>query len=815
MMTLWKDLQYSVRMLVKNPGFTLVAVVALALGIGANTAIFSVINAVLLRALPFASPERLVAIGSTQTTDPSVFGTLSYPDFTDLRAQSQAFERLAVYRTRGFTMIGEGGAVRLRGAIAGAELFSILGVNPLYGRTFIPDEDKPGGGRAVILSHSLWQNRFGANPQVVDKTVPINGESYIIVGVMPPGFQFPIEAEPIEMWVNFARDTEDTGAQAISAQRGNRYLDVVGQLKSGVTAAQAERELAGIASQLGQQYPNDNHGRSVRVTPMLERLTGEISRSLWVIFAAVGLVLLIACANVASLLLARSLNRRREIAVRIALGASRWRVIRQLLTESILLALLGGGAGVLLASFGTDALIAITPEDVLRMREASLDGRVLFFTLSIATLTGIVMGIVPAWQSSQLDLQSVLKEGGRNLTKGRAMLRRALVVAQVAIAVVLLVGAGLLIQSFARLLRVDPGFDAEHLLTLRVGLSDGVYTKPDQVAGFHERLLADLATVPGVSAYSTVHPLPMVGNIKVGFNIEDHPAQSGRDYPYETRLFLVGADYFRTMGIALRQGREYTARDRLDSNQVAIINEAFARKFFPDRNPLGQRINPTMSADNRPLPMREIVGVVADARSRNLREAPEPEVYLHLPQVPATGSFTLLLRTRSDAQSLIGFVREAVAKQDRNVPLSQVRTFEHYLSETLAQPRFNSLLLSVFAGVALLLTVIGLYGVVAYSVSQRAREIGIRLALGARSWDVLKLVVGQGIILTLIGVVIGSVAAMALTRLMRSLLFGVSATDPVTFVLVALALVAVTFAACLIPARRAIKVDPVIALRYE
>ena len=813
--TLWQDVRYGLRMLLKSPGFTLAAVASLALGIGANTAVFSVVNAVLLRALPFASPERLVAIGSTRTTDRSVFGTLSYPDFIDLRTQSQAFERLAAYRTRGLTMIDEGGAVRLRGAIAGAELFPLLGVSPLYGRTFTPDEDRPGGGRAVILSHSFWQNRFSADPQVVGRTVPVNGESYIIVGVMPPGFQFPIEAEPVEMWANFARDTEDIGTQAISVQRGNHYLNAVGQLKPGVTAAQAEIQLVSIAGQLEQQYPNDNHGSSVRVTPMLERLTGEISRSLWVIFAAVGLVLLIACANVASLLLARALNRRREIAVRMALGASRRRVIRQLLTESILLALLGGGAGVLLASFGTDALIAITPEGIPRMREASLDGRVLFFTLAIATLTGVVMGIVPAWQTSQLDLQSALKEGGRNLTGARAVLRSALVVAQIAIAVVLLVGAGLLIQSFARLLRVNPGFDAEHLLTLRVGLSDGVYAKPDQVAAFHERLLADLATVPGVSAYSTVHPLPMTGNIKVGFNIEDHPDRSGRDYPNETRLFLVGADYFRTLGIALRQGREYTARDGLHSTQVAIINEAFARRFFPDRNPLGQRINPTMSADNRPLPMREIIGVVADARSRNLREAPEPEVYLHLPQVPATGSFTLLLRTRSEAQSLTGFVREVVAKQDRNVPLSQVRTFEYYLSETLAQPRFNSLLLSVFAGVALLLTVIGLYGVVAYSVSQRTQEIGIRLALGARPWDVLKLVVGQGITLTLIGVVLGSVAAMALTRLMKSLLFGVSATDPVTFAAIALLLAGVALLACYIPARRAMKVDPMVALRYE
>src|SRR5262249_35803461 len=552
------------------------------------------------------------------------------------------------------------------------------------------------------------------------------------------------------------------------------------------------------------------------VTPLIERMTGKISRSLWALFAAVGFVLLIACVSVAGLLQARALGRRREIAVRAALGASRSRVIRQLLAESLLLALAGGGAGLLLAYFGMDALIALTPDDIPRLREAGLDGRALLFTLSIATLTGVVIGIAPAWQSSQLDLQKAIKEGGGALTalKGaRASLRGALVVAQVASAVVLLVGAGLLLQSFARLLRVNPGFDAEHLLTLRVGLSDGVYTKPDQVAGFHERLLAELDGAPGVSAYSTVHPLPLLGSgIKVGFNIEDRPNPSGRPFPYETRLFLVGADYFRTMGISLREGRGYTARDGLYSAPVAIINEAFARRFFPEQNPLGRRINPAMSADERPLPMREIVGVVSDARSGKLSEAPEPEVYLHLPQCPATGTFTLLLRTRNDVFS---FVREAAARVDAAVPLYQVRTFESYLSATLAQPRFNSLMLGAFAGVALLLTAIGLYGLMAFSVSQRTREIGVRMALGAERFDVLRLVLGQGMKLTLLGVAIGMITSLGLTRLIKSLLFDVSPTDPLTFVAIATLLVFIASLACWIPARRATKVDPMVALRSE
>jgi putative ABC transport system permease protein len=801
-------------MLRKNPGFTLIAALTLALGIGANTAIFSVLNAVLLRPLPFAAPERLVAVGSTQTTNRSAFSTLSYPDYADFKSQSQVFERLAAYQARGFTLMLEDGAIRLRGAVAEADLFPLLGVSPLHGRAFTPAEDKPGAGRAVILSYSLWQNRFGADPQVIGRTASINGESYTIVGVMPPGFAFPVQAEPIELWANFAVDTE--GAMSPSAQRGNHYLDAVGRLKPGVGAEQAEAQLASLASQLERQYPNDNHGFSVRVTPLLERLTGENRRSLWVLFAAVGLLLLVACANVAGLLLARARGRRREIAVRAALGAGRWRVIRQLLTESILLALVGGGAGVLLASFVTDALIALAPQNIPRLAEAGVDSRALFFTLAVTTGAGIVMGMIPAWQASRLDLHSALKEGGRNLTGGRATMRSALVVAQVAIAVVLLVGAALLIQSFTRLLRTNPGFDAEHLLTLRVGLPGGLYSGADQVAGIHQRLLAGLESAPGVSAYSTVQPLPMVGNgIRVGFNIAGRSHSSGLDYPYETRLFLVGADYFRTLGIALRQGRDYTARDGLRENQVAIVNEAFARRFFPDQNPLGQRINPTINADERPLPMREIIGVVADTRSRSLSEAPEPEVYLHLPQCPATGSFTLLLRTRGDAQSLTGFVREAVTKLDRNVTLSQARTFDSYISATLAQPRFNSLLLGAFAGVALLLTAIGLYGVVAYSVSQRTQEIGVRMALGARGGDVFRLVVGQGLKLALLGVGLGVGAALALARLVEKLLFGVSATDPLTFGGVALLLMGVASLACWIPARRATKVDPLIALKYE
>ena len=816
MQTLIQDLRYSLRILRKNPSFTLIVVATLALGIGANTAIFSVINAVLLRALPFAEPERIVAVGSTQTADRSRFNTLSYPDFVDFQAQNTAFERLAMFSNRSFLMAGENGAVRLRGLVAGSDLFAVLGVQPLLGRSFTPNEDKPGGGRVVVLSHSAWQNRFKGDPNVVGQGVTLNGQSYSVIGVMPPGFQFPIQAELIEMWANFSVDTESVVGAATSSQRGNHYLEAVGKLKPGVTAAQAEAQLVSIAAQLEKQYPNDNHGFSAKVGLLRDRLTADTSQSLWILFGAVGCVLLIACANVANLLLARAANRRREIIIRTALGAGRGRVIRQLLTESLLLALCGGAVGVLGASFGTEALIAITPGNIPRMAEASLDSRVLLFTLLVATLTGLVMGLVPALQATKTDIQAVLKEGGRNATGARATMRSALVVAEIAIAVVLLIGAGLLLNSFARLLRVNPGFNPNQLLTMRVGLPDGTYARAEDSARFHDRLLMSLEGLPGVSAYSTVAPLPMSNsNIGVGFAVEGRPNNTGRDYPYDTRLSLVGPGYFQMMGTAIQQGREFSTRDSLNATQVVMVNEAFVRKFFPNENPLGKRINPTISADDRPLPMREIVGVVADFKAKNLNEPTKPEVYLHIAQCPAFGSFTVMLRTSQDAASLTNVMRDKINQLDRNVSLGQVRTFDTYLSNVVAQPRFNSLLLGIFAGVALLLTAIGLYGVVSYNVLQRTQEIGVRMALGAQTRDVLRLVLGQGIKLVVLGVGIGLVGAFAATRVLSTLLFGVQATDPLTFAAVVVFLGIVALLACWIPARRATKVDPMIALRCE
>lgn len=806
-------------MLVRNKGFSFIAVLTLALGIGANTAIFSVINAVLLRPLPFASPENIVAIGTTDAPDAPEEGlsAVSYPDFADWQAQTETLERIAVYSVRNFTFFSDTESVRLTGAIVTSDLFPLLGISPALGRSFRSEEDKAGGGRVIILSHDIWMNRYGGDRNILDKTLSINGANYTVIGVMPVGFRFPLDSDTAEFWTNMTADAEYPPGQPLTTQRGNHYLNAIARLNPGVTVEQAQSALKAISASLEKQYPETNANFSARIIPLTERLYGDVRPSLIVLLAAVGCVLLIACANVANLLLARATARRREIAVRSALGASRWRVVRQLLTESVLLAIAGGAAGLLLASFGTDLLIAITPDDIPRIAETSVDGRVLIFTLAVTTITGLIMGIIPAINASRLDLNEMLKEGGRGSAGGRrGSVRGALVIAEVAVAVTLLVGAGLLAQSFLRLTNVDPGFNPDQLLTLRVGLPGGLYETSEQITTFHERLLERIGTLPGIANYSTVTPLPLSrGEVGVGFSVEGRANTTGRPYPYPTTLRLVGPDYFNTMGIALRQGRGVTDRDKFGSPNVIVINESLARRYFADEDPIGRRIDPSMSFDENDPAMREIVGVVADTRPRGPNVPSEPEVYVPISQLPALGSITLVIRASSDPQSLIGAVRHEISKLDSKVPVYDVRTLEDYLSETIAQPRFNSLLSGIFASVALLLTGIGLYGVISYSVSQSTQEIGVRMALGAQPRDVLMLIIGKGMLLTLIGLALGLIAAFLLTRLMESLLYGVTATDPVTFAMVALALASVALLACYVPARRATKIDPMVALRYE
>ena len=813
MQTFFQDLRYGARLLLRNKSFSLIAILTLALGIGANTAIFSIVQTVLLQPLPFPNSERIMAIGSVTE---NASDTISYPDFTDLRGQSNAFGKMAVYSTRGYIISGADETVRMRGAIVTADLFSVLGVKALYGQTFSAEADKAGGGRSVVLSYSLWEKRFKSDQSVVGKAVTINAESYLVTGVMPPEFHFPIQAEPIELWANYAKDCEDNGKDSSCTQRGNQYLRAVGLLKPEISLTQAKTQLATIASQLQSQYPNDHKDFVVSAIPLLQLFTGDVSNSLWVLFAAVSFVLLIACANVANLLLSRNSSRTREIAVRTALGAGRWRMMRQLLTESLLLSLLGGIAAWGLAGFLIEALIAITPDAIPRIAEARLDWRVLLFTFAAVVLTGFIVGLIPALQATKLELHSTLKEAGRGTTGARGLARSAFVVAVVSLAVILLLGAGLLIQSFVRLTRVKPGFNSEHILTMRVALPDGIYAKPEQIAGFYQRLMSNLASLPGVASYSGVTPLPFSNSfINVGFNIEGRPNNSGRDAPYDAQVTLVGTDYFQTLGLALKQGRVFEPRDQRTAPQVVMVNEAFVKKFFPNENPIGKKINPTIQDEEGPLPMREIIGVVNDSHSRNLQQPPAPELYLHIPQLPAMNVFTLVLKTQAAPQTLTNLVRQEIAKLDRNVSVGQIRILDEYIQDSVAEPRFNSLLLGVFAATALLLTAIGLYGVVAYSVTQRTQEIGIRMALGARAADVLQLIVGQGMKLVLIGLGLGIAGAFALTRLMESLLYEVHANDPLTFTAIAAILLIVAVIACWLPARRATKVDPMIALRCE
>ena len=812
MQTLWQDVRYGARMMTKNPGFSLVAIVALALGIGANSAIFSVINAVLLRPLPFAEPERLVTVGNTDLKQGTNEFFLTWPDFADYRAMNQSFQTLAGFDERDVTLTGTGEAARLHGAMVTSDLFPMLGVGPQIGRAFTAEEEKP-GTHVVLLSHGLWQRRFNADPNVVGRAVGINGRSYTVAGVMPAGFAFPLGAEPVELWINAGVDGE--GGAPLMKQRGNHYLEVLGRLKPGVTLAQAQAEIGRIAANLGQQYPDTNSAFGGIAVPFYQRVTGDARLALLVLLGAVGCVLLIACANVANLLLARASARRREIAIRAALGAGRGRVVRQLLTESVLLSLCGGVAGMMLALWGTEVLLAMVPKGLPRAAEASLDGRVLGFTLLISLLTGMLFGLAPAWQSLRTDLNDTLREGGRGGDGRGSRVRSALIVSEVAVAFLLLVCAGLLINSFWRLRQVNPGFDPKSVLSFRVSLPGTQYDKPEKVEAFYQQLSSRIQAMPGVVSVSGVNPLPLSGNnAGVGFAIEGQPTDPGRPFPYDTYLRVIRPDYFQTMKIQLVAGRDFNERDKLESTPAAIINESLAKRYFPNQNPLGRRINPSFGVDGRGVLWREIVGVVKDVHHASLSEDSDAEVYVAHTQAP-WNTITVVARTSINPSSLIQSVRNEVRSLNPDLPVYDIRTLEDRISLTVAQPRFQMLLLTIFAGIALLLTAVGLYGVLAYNVAQRTQEIGIRMALGASAGKVRAMVVRQGMTLALAGIGLGLIASFAATRLLASLLFGVTATDPLTFALIGLAMLLIALAACWIPARRATKVDPMIALRYE
>ena len=808
----WQDARYAARVLLKNPGFTLVAVLALALGIGANSAIFSVVNAVLLRPLPYAEPERLVTVWEDDTKGGFPKDTPAAANYIDWRDQNQVFEGMAAIADQSYNLTGAGEPERLDGRSVSASLFPLLGVEPQLGRAFLPQEDAPGANRVVVLSHGLWQRRFGGDPSILGRPVNLNGANHEVVGVMPQHFQFPDPKD--QLWTPIAFTQQE------AANRGRHYLQVVARLKPNVTVEQAQAEMTTIAARLQQQHPEQNRDLGATVVPLHEHLVGNIRPALLVLLGAVGFVLLVACANVANLLLARAAVRQKEIAVRVALGASRLRLVRQFLTESVLLAACGGAVGLLLAVWGTGLLKTFIPENVSQVRSITIDGRVLGFTLLVSLLTGLVFGLAPAAQASRFDLNETLKEGGRDSAQGSRgnRVRGLLVIAEVAVSLVLLIGAGLLINSFVRLRGVDPGFTSDNLLTMSIVLPREKYPDYQRRAAFYDEMVSRVEALPGVKSAAVTNWIPLVlqgDSITFGVEGRPDPAPSqGKRPAVVTRA--VHPHYFRTMGIRLLQGRALDERDRADTPNVAVISETMARKHFAGEDPVGRRITPGAADSTNADDWITVVGVAQDVRQVELGAEPKPQMYV--PYAQGWSAFApryLIVSTNVEPLSLASAVRGAVWSIDRDQPVADVRTMREVLSASLARQRFSTLLLGVFAAVALLLASVGIYGVMSYSVAQRTHEIGIRMALGAQRGDVLRLAVGQGMKLILVGIGLGLVAAFALTRVMESLLFGVSATDPVTFAAISLVLVFAGLLASYVPARRATKVDPMIALRYE
>ncbi len=803
MQTLFQDLRYGARMLWKQPGFTLIAVITLALGIGGNTAIFSVVNTVLLRPLPYEDPDRLVVIQETRLPQFPQF-SVAPGNFLDWQKQQTTFTQIEAYTGIPFNLTGMAEPERLRGVRMTAGLLPMLGVKPALGRDFLAEEDQPGKNNAVILSHDLWERRFGGDPNVIGRTLTLNGFSRTVIGIMPASMKFP--SPEVQIWSLMAFSDQER------QNHGGHYISVLGRLKPGTAIEQALAEMKAIAGRLEQQFPGSNTGWSVKLTKLHELTVGDARPALLMLFGAVTLVLLIACADVANLLLARAASRQKEVTIRSALGAGRLRLMRQLLTESMVLALIGGLVGLLIAQLGTSLLPRLAPDAIPRIQEIGIDGRALYFTLAITLLTGVIFGIAPAWQAARPDLNETLKEGGRGGTAGRRgrRLRKLLIVAEVALALVLLLGSGLLIKSFWRLLQVNPGFNTSNALTVGIDLPGRKYGENHQRSAFYNQLTQSLSTLPGVVAVGATQSMPIAGDYILGFVIQGRPpANPGESR--STNYYAVTPDYFKAMGITLIRGRLFTEREGPDAPRVALINETMAKRYFPNEDPLGKRIHVT----NGPETFREIIGIVGDVKQYGLESETPVQTYVSFLQEPFFNSMNLVVRTSGDPLRLSEAVRGAVLNIDKDQPVARIRTLERIVTDSVADRRFSMLLLGLFAAVALILALVGLYGVMSYVVTQQTHEIGIRIALGAAVGDVLKLVIRQGMILVVSGVVIGLSASYALTRLMRNLLYGVGANDPLTYVVVVLLLVSVALLACWIPARRATKVDPLVALRYE
>jgi putative ABC transport system permease protein len=808
-------------MLLKNPGVTIIVIIALALGIGANTAIFSVVNTVLLRPLPYHESERLVFLNEKSPVLDEM--SISYPNFTDWRNHNQSFEKIGVYNRASYNLTGVGEAERIVTGQVSADLFSVLRVNALHGRVFTNEEDKPGGPPVVVLSYPLWQRRFGGQTSILNQPITLNNKSYTVVGIMPESYLYPSR---VEMWVPVGQLSDQPSWQS----RGNHPgLYGVARLKPGVTFEQAEADMNNVAANLEKQYPDTNTATRVRMRPLIEIFVSDVRRALWVIFGAVFFVLFIACANIANLLLARATARKKEMAIRTAVGASRWRIARQLLTESILLSLIGGGIGLVLARWGVDLILYMSPNAIPRSREIGLDWTVLAFTVGVSFLTGILFGLLPAIQAGEVDVHETLKETGRGVS-GRHWLRSSLVVVEVATTLVLLIAAGLMIRSFYLLQKVNPGFSDEHLTSFSVSLPQKKYATEEQQASFYNRLLENIRALPGVESAAAASGLPLGNNgWQTSFVIDGQPVPPREQIPL-MEACLVTPDYFKAMNIPVLRGRVFTDRDdrshlagrdlsKLNENQRAIaglnsivIDEEFAKRYWPNEDPVGKRVR--LGTEND-APRLEVLGVVGRVKMESLNQnSDRVQGYFPYNQTP-DNSMTVIIKGAADPNQLISSVRGAIKEIDPDQPIYSVRTMNEIRAESVAGERLNLTLLSLFAGIALVLAIVGIYGVMSYSVTQRTHEIGIRMAIGARPRDVFKMVLAQGMKLALIGVVLGLGFAFALTRLMETMLFGVEPTDKLTFAAISIMLITVALLACYLPGRRATKVEPTISLRYE
>jgi putative ABC transport system permease protein len=809
MQTLLQDLRYGARMLWKRPGFTLIAVITLALGIGANTAIFSVIDALMLRPLPFREPDKLFQVWESNVKLGYKEMDASYPNFADWRDQNQVFEQIAIYSSRTYNLAGDAGPERIQGAIVSPAFFPLLGVKPMLGRVLAPEEDHPNKVFSVVMSERLWRRRFSSDQQIIGRTISLGAESFTVVGVVPNIKDLAGPPNDTDLWIpishGFAFDNRD----------GHGY-QVMARLKRGVTREQAQADMDRIAGSLAIRHPDSNTGQDVRLVPLQEQIVGDFKLALLALLGAVLFVLLIASANVANMLLARAAGRQKEISIRAALGAGRLRLIRQLLAESLLLAGLGGAAGLLLAVWGVYLLVAFGPAELPRAGEVAVDMRALGFTFVVSLLTGIIFGLAPALQASRPDLNEMLKDGVRGATgsAGHRRMRSLLVVSEIALSLALLVGAGLLMRSFLKLQAVDPGFNPNNMLTMRVSLEGPNYGKAESRIAFYDQLLDKIKALPGVQsvgARSHISLVPADNYANNSFAIEGRLFDTAN--PPTAYYNTVSPDLFRTMEIPVSKGRPFNERDDLKAQRVIIINETLARRYFPGEDPIGKRM--TLEGKN---PKEEdwatIVGVVKDTKPLTLDSKPAPEMYMPFAQQPRR-SMALMIRTTNKPESVAAAVRRNVLALDRNQLAYGLRTFEGVMSEAVAKPRFRASLLGVFAAVALILAMVGVYGVMSYAVTQRTREIGIRMALGAEPRDALKMVMKQGAKLAAAGVAIGSGAAAALTWLIEGLLFDLRAADPVTFVTAPLLLAGAALLACYLPARRATKVDPIVALRCE